>query len=479
MLGTTQALATDVASFPLLWVLPLATYLVTFVVAFAGRTRALTRVSSWAAPGLVMCVAASQSFESMSVRADPRIALPLYLATLFAVGVLCHGRLAEQRPPAADLTGFYLWIAVGGAFGALLSGIVAPLVFPSIVEYPLALVLACLAMPSGTPRKGDARATRVVRRGLPLALAAAAAALFVAGAVRSPLAGHTLLSVRTFFGVLRVRDAPGPKFLATAGPHAGEEMSLPMHGLYNGTTLHGTQVMRPGKPPAPTTYYHPSGPIGRAFEALRADPQRPPLRRVGIVGLGVGSLAAYAKPGERFTFFEIDPAVVRIAEDSALFSFLHDCTGTVDVVVGDGRIALQAEPDGEFDLLVIDAFSSDAVPIHLLTREALALDLRKTSSGGLVAFHLSSNFFALAPVVAEAAASLGVEGIYWDDEDLSTAQIVTAKQPSRWALVARDSRALSSIVGRYPWVPLATQRGPEGERPLWTDRYSSPLSVLQ
>jgi hypothetical protein len=343
---------------------------------------------------------------------------------------------------------------------------VAPTVFRSIVEYPLALVLACLAVPSA-------------RRAVPVALAAVAAALFVVAEVRSPLAGHTLLSVRTFFGVLRVRDAPGLKFLATAGPHAGEEMSLLMHSLYHGTTLHGAQVMRPGRPATPTTYYHPSGPIGRAFEALRADPMRPPLREAGIIGLGVGSLAAYANRDERFTFFEIDAAVVSIARDPELFSFLRECPGAVDVVVGDGRVALQSEPDGRFDLLVVDAFSSDAVPVHLLTREALALDLSKVSGTGLVALHLTSNFFALAPVVAEAAASLGVEGLYWEDAEISAAQLVTGKLPSRWVLVSRDPAALSSVARRAPWVPLATQRRPEGERQLWTDRYSSPLSALQ
>jgi hypothetical protein len=475
MLGTTQALSTDVASVPLLWVLPLAVYLVSFVVAFSGRSGAPTRASSWAAPALVLGVAASQS---MAVRTDPRVALPLYLAALFAVGVLCHGRLAARRPPAGDLTGFYLWIAVGGALGTVLAGIVAPLVFRSVVEYPLALVLSCLAVPSAA-RGAETRAFALARRALPAVLAAAAAALFVVAEARSPMAGYTILSERTFFGVLRVRDAPGLKFRATAGPHAGEETSLPMHGLYHGTTLHGTQVLRPGRPPTPTTYYHPSGPIGRAFDALRADPLRPPLREVGIIGLGVGSLAAYARPGERFTFFEIDPAVVRIARDPALFSFLQECKGTVDVIVRDGRVALQSEPDGKFDLLVVDAFSSDAIPVHLLTREALALDLSKVASEGLVAFHLTSNFFALAPVVAEAAASLGADGLYWDDEEVSVAQLVTAKQPSRWALVARDSAALSSIAGRSAWVPLATQRRAEGERRLWTDRYSSPLSALR
>jgi hypothetical protein len=464
-IGTTQALTTDVASVPLLWVLPLAVYLATFIVTF-GRARPPLRSASVAVVVLVLGVVACRW---RAVQPDPHVALPLYLAALFAVGVLCHGRLAQGRPPAGQLTAFYLAIAAGGAIGSLLCGLLAPLLFRSVVEYPLALVLACLAISSGGGP---------LRRLWPAAFAGAVATSFVIIALRSPIASNQRLITRSFFGVLRVDEAPGPMFKPAVGPHAGQPMSLPMHELYHGTTLHGLQVRRPSEQRLPTSYYHPSGPIGRVFAALR-DAQHPSLGQVGLVGLGVGTLAAYAQPGDRFTFFELDPAVVRIARDPALFSYLADSAGEVTVVVADGRIALGAAPDGRFRLLVIDAFGSDAVPVHLLTREALALDLRKLSPGGLVAFHLSSRFFDLAPVLAAAAASLGEPGAFWHDDSLSTVEAITGKRPSDWAVVAADPADLAALMASGPWVPLSSQLHATDGPWLWTDRRSSPLGALR
>jgi hypothetical protein len=481
MLGTTQAIATDVASIPLLWVIPLALYLASFVVAFALPGRALLRTAAVAVTVLVPAIVAAQW---TSVRPDPHITVPLYLATLFAVGVLCHARLAAQRPPSTDLTLFYLFVAAGGAVGGLLCGLVAPLVFRSIAEFPLALVAACLALPPWHPSsRSDGKRPMRTLRGFgtfwPALFGAIVAALFLAAAKASPLAGHDLFAVRTFYGVLRVKDEPGLPFVRQTGPQAGKEVRLPMHELYHGTTLHGVQMSRPGQPHLPTTYYHPSGPIGRLFASLRASAERSALlTEVGIVGLGVGSLAAYAKPGERFTFFEMDPAVVRIARDPTLFTFLSDCAGTTDVVVGDGRVSLTSQPDERFGLLVVDAFSSDTVPVHLLTREFVALALRKIRTGGLVAFLLSTTFFDLSPVVAEAVASLGTEGLYWHDRELSTVEIVTAKLPSTWIVAARTPADLDVVAKSGPWASLSSQRRATGGPWLWTDLYSSPLAAL-
>jgi hypothetical protein len=448
MLGTTQALTTDVAAVPLLWVLPLAAYLLTFVVAFA---RPPSRRGGWiAVPALVLAVAACQWWAAQP---DPRVAIPLTLGALLAVGLLCHGRLVRLRPPAGDLTAFYLCIAAGGALGSLLCALVAPLLFRSVAEYPLALVLACLAIPSR-------------RLAWPAALGVATA--FAAVALHDPTAGHDRLTVRSFFGVLRVKDAPGPSFRPATGPHAGQAMSLPMHELFHGTTLHGLQVQRPSEARLPTSYYHPSGPIGHVFAALAGTPE------IAVVGLGVGTLAAYAAPGARLTFFEIDPAVVRIARDPALFSYLRDARGRVEVVVADGRLALGQQADRRFGLIVIDAFGSDAVPVHLLTREALALYLARLAPGGLVAFHLSSRFFDLAAVVAEAAAGLGKPGLYWHDTSLSPVDVITGKRPSDWAVIASDARDLQVLAGG--WGALSAQRRAGAG---WTDQYSSPLGALR
>jgi hypothetical protein len=480
MLGTTQALTTDVASVPLLWVLPLATYLVTFVVAFGTRIHVSSRIASVATGVLVLAVALSLQGV---LRPNPRIALPLYLSTLLAVGMLCHGRLAEDRPPVPQLTDFYLSLAAGGALGSFFAGLLAPLLFTSILEFPLALVLACLALSVPPLRSGSGASPRspfeIARRGLPAIFATAVAILFARATSMGPLAADAVHVTRTFFGVLRVKEEPGPPFVPQSGPNAGHEVRLPMRELYHGTTLHGVQITRASQARMPTTYYHPTGPIGRLFAALRAFPGRGPLSEVGIVGLGVGSLAAYAQAGEHFTFFEIDPAVVRIARDPSFFSFLKDSPGRIDIVVEDGRIALAAQPDAHFDLVVVDAFSSDAVPVHLLTREALALALRKLKPGGFLAYHLSSSFFDLAPVVAETAASLGKQGLFWLDATMSPIEVVTLKQPSRWVVVAPDAGDLEQLAGAGKWEPLASVRRTDGGPWLWTDRYSSPLAALR
>jgi hypothetical protein len=313
----------------------------------------------------------------------------------------------------------------------------------------------------------------------PMAFAAGVGVLFAGAMAWSSTGGRDLLTTRTFFGVLRVCDEPGLRFTPTSGPHAGQEISFAMRRLYHGTTMHGVQVMRANERHLSTAYYHPSGPIGRVFAGLRDSPQHGDLLDVGIVGLGVGSLAAYAEKGEHFTFFEIDPAIVRIARDPSLFTFVEDSPGTIDIVVADGRIALAAQPDGRFGLLVVDAFSSDAVPVHLLTREALALLLRKLHSGGLIAFHLSSRFFDLAPVLAAAAASLGKEGLFWKDEALSTVDAITGKWPSYWVVVANAAGDLAAVARAGAWVSLDSQRRSGGGPWLWTDQYSSPLGVIR
>jgi hypothetical protein len=514
MLGTTQALTTDVAAVPLLWVVPLALYLLTFVLAFARPHWLPPRILSWALAALVLVVAATQWLSS---RPAPRLALPLYLATLFAAGALCHGRLARSRPPARELTGFYLAIAAGGALGSMVCGLLAPLVLRSVAEYPAALVLACLCRPGGriglrrdvvpalafiavvatvhwmlTPSNPmAARSLQVEVPLISLALAVLAfrpwpfatglAVMFFMAATTGPNAGHDVLTTRSFFGVLRVKNTPGMPFVTGDGQDRAPTR-LPMHELYHGTTLHGIQI-RTGNQlqRLPTSYFHPQGPLGRVFAGLRARPGRPQLAEVGVVGLGAGTLAAYGQAGERFTFFEIDPKVAQIARDPELFSFLEDSPARTEIVVADGRIALAAQPDGRFDLLVMDAFSSDAPPVHLLTHEALALVLRKLRPGGVAAYNVTGTYFDLAPVLAEGVAALGdlAGGLYWSDDSHLPAGLALGKAPSCWVVVAADRAYLEAIRGTGPWAPLSSQRRTGGRRWLWTDRSSSPLAALR
>jgi hypothetical protein len=457
MLGATLSITTDVASVPLLWVVPLALYLLSFVLAFAAP---LPVRFLWAVTvALVLAVVAVQG---TAIQPSPRLAIPLHLTTLFVVGLLCHGRLAAERPPPSGLTGFYLALATGGALGSVFCGLVAPLIFDSVAEYPVALVLACLC------GVGAGRWRR-----LPPLAAALVAVLFVAAGRLGPLAGHDLLRTRSFFGVLRVRDVPGPPFIMGEGL----PRRLPMHELYHGSTLHGLQLWTGDRlQRLPTAYYHPTGPLGRAIAGLRARPEGGRLDEVGVVGLGVGAVAGYALKSERFTFFEIDPEVERIARDPRQFTFLRDTGAVVDIRQQDGRVGLSAQPDDGFYLLVMDAFSSDAVPVHLLTREGVDLALRKVRPGGVVAYHLSSAFFDLAPVVAEAAASLQAPGLVWFDEAREPAALAVGKAPSLWVLLARKESDLEPLIATGPWQPLAT-RLESGQ--LWTDQHASPLTALR
>jgi spermidine synthase len=261
----------------------------------------------------------------------------------------------------------------------------------------------------------------------------------------------------------------------TGGGRTGQVTPVRSLLLYHGTTVHGTQVMHPDFKLEPTTYYHRTGPIGHVFRAYE---NTPTVQEVGVVGLGVGSLAAYGEPGRRFSFYEIDPAVVRIARDQ--FTFLRDSRGEVKTLVGDGRLLVAAEPDGKFGLLVIDGFSSDSIPVHLLTREAVALYLRKLRPDGLLALHVTSAYFDLLPVAAEIAASLGVTGLSWADADVSAQQALTGKLTSYWVVIAPNAATLAPLRADTHWHPLAeARRGGGNDALLWTDNHSSPLRALK
>jgi hypothetical protein len=516
MLGATLELTTDVAAIPLLWILPLALYLLTFVVAFSTRLVTASRHSGYVLA--VLCVAVAV-ISWIGARPSPALAIPLHLAALTAVGLVCHGRLAASRPVPERLTEFYLWIGFGGMLGGLFNAVVAPRLFDSVVEYPLALVLACwLRAPGSRERRALSRQRGILvdvaliclvllfmaglhaflsheisaeetrlRIEAPIAgliclglvrrrvrFGVALGMLFLAAASLGGTAGTTLHAERTFFGVLRVKVREGSPYKMPGSADPDTVHRIASHDLYHGTTRHNRQMLDPELRRVPATYYHPSGPIGQVFLALR-DAGR--SDDVGLVGLGAGSLAAYARAGQRFTFYEIDPAMTRIARDPRWFTYLQDSRGEVRIADGDGRLLLSQEPDGRFGLIVIDGFSSDAIPVHLLTREALELYVRKLSDRGLLALHLTSEHFDLLPVVQALAADLHLSGAHWWDEELSDWHKISGKSASHWAVLARDAAALSPLREHGAWEPLEAS-GAE-RRFLWTDDFSSPLLVLR
>ncbi|HEV7913673.1 MAG TPA: fused MFS/spermidine synthase, partial [Albitalea sp.] len=462
LLAVTSYMSTDVASVPLLWMVPLCVYLATFVVAF----------SPWAAPvrGLAtrfmpLAVITLALVLIAQLNQPASLVIPLHLLVFAVIALACHGELAHDRPSPARLTEFYFWISLGGMLGGLFNALLAPVIFSGIVEYPLVLIVACLVR-RGTAgssvrgawrhdlgwitlvatlailsvvisnRFGSASRLLIVGAALPALLAfsqqrrpvrfaACVAALLLSGElVQSPF-GHAVYAARTFFGVYRVRV----------------DDRLHYNFMFHGPTLHGMQSTLDDRRAASLSYFHKSGPIGQVFAAV---PQAGGTNEVAVVGLGVGSLASYAAPSQRWTIYEIDPAVEWIARDPEYFTYLRDCGTRCNVVIGDARISLTHARPQQFGLIILDAFSSDAIPIHLLTREALSLYLSRLAPGGAIALHISNLHLSLSPVLGRLAAAEGLTTL-WQREPATAGSVADGKFPSEWMVIARTPEDLGAL----------------------------------
>ncbi|HZW33223.1 MAG TPA: fused MFS/spermidine synthase, partial [Isosphaeraceae bacterium] len=500
LMGVTAYLTTDLAAIPLLWVIPLALYLSSFIIAFAGAGTALVRIASQALPVLVVPLVLVLTAGFVHA-----VWIPLHLLAFFAGSVACHGRLARLRPPARHLATFYVTIALGGLLGGVFNAVIAPVVFHRIVEYPLAVVLACMVAP-GLEGRGERRAGRpwlsdlllpvvvfllaallttnqagladsvmgvlgvMIASGLglyacatarrrPARFAMVAGAVLVAGGLSQGPGGRLLHIERNFFGVVRVT----------------EDSERKVHRLFHGSTLHGQQSLDPALSREPSTYFTRSGPIGQVFAALG-----PRLDRAGaqvaIVGLGAGTLATYARPGQRWTFYEIDPAVVRIARDPRFFTYLRDCAAaSLEIVLGDARLRLRAAPDRAYRLIVLDAFSSDAVPVHLVSREAIRLYRGKLAAGGVLVFNLSNRYLDLEPVMGRQAQDAGLVCRIQLDTTLSPEERHAGKQPSIWAVMAASADDLEGLASDPRWrLPVLRPNSR-----AWTDDYSDLARYLR
>ncbi len=493
MLGVTNYMSTDIASIPLLWIVPLALYLLTFILLFAPQPP----VPHWLMvqalpilllPLLVLIVA--------GVHRPVALLLPLHLVTFFVAAMVCHGELARDRPGPGHLTEFYLWMSFGGVLGGVFNALVAPLLFTSVVEYPLALVLACLLGPLPGVSPGwfrlSARTLDVLGPAL-LALVTLAAAAGIVRLAPGPLGtvlvfcvaaivcfgfrhrslrfglgvgaillvgllytgdqSRLLWSERSFFGIHRIFQTP------TGNAHL----------LIHGTTLHGMQSLDPKHALEPLSYYSRSGPAGRVFAALNPAVSR----EIGVVGMGTGSLACYGKAGQRWTFYEIDPTVERIARDDRFFTFLRDSPPTIEVVLGDARLSLVNAAPQRFGLLILDAYSSDSIPLHLISREALHLYQSKLSDHGVLLFHISNRHLDLEPVIAALAQDAGLIARILDDTSRSNADATIEKTASRWVVMARRREDLG-VLAESPH----TREPRTNDAPVWTDDFSSLLSVF-
>jgi hypothetical protein len=513
MLGVTTYATTDLAPVPLLWVGPLAIYLGTYVLAFMRKPPIGHARMLGAMPAAILAVA----FLSLVGATKPFwLLLLVHLAGLFVIAMACHGELARYRPGPRHLTAFYLVVSVGGALGGLFNGLLAPWLFRSVIEYPLALVAACivriLTMPAVPPsptwqviaghQQPRSRAHVLARQAIlpcvllvtatvtilftrnldeswrllaasqvatafcviaysmrrrPARFAWAAGALLIAPSLAARTE-NTIYFGRSFFGVHRVTYEPQMK----------------CNVYTHGTTIHGVQSTLPDRRHVAGAYYHATGPAGDVL--ARSGPWQ-----VGIIGLGVGTLAAYARAGQTYTYLEIDPVVAEIAETPALFSYLADARSRgadVRVVLGDGRRCLDGMRDGLYDVLVLDAYSSDTVPIHLVTREAMALYLRKLAPHGLIAMNVSSRYLDLGPVLSALAQQAGLQGLERLDTLESAADQNAArhdgKAVSRWIVLGRTTQDLAPIMGAgSAWGPLA----PSSSR-AWTDDRANILSAI-
>ncbi|WP_461315343.1 fused MFS/spermidine synthase [Bradyrhizobium embrapense] len=493
VVAVTAAISVDLAAAPLLWVLPLSLYLLTFVAIFRER--------AWVAHGRVLklvpfAAVALVAIASTVVRPYFGILLATHLAGFLVIALACHGELYRRRPQPARLTEFYLWTSFGGMIGGLFAGLISPHIFNGIAEYPMLVLAALLAMPA-TLDGGPGRFLR--QSGLGLALAASTLCIMWLR-VRMPasatlpidialivLAGVMVLARRQparFFGlaalafVIAKLDplfAPIEQVRSFFGVHrVVEDRSGQFRLLMHGTIAHGAERVRnaDGTPvsgrPEPTTYYYVGGPISDAIAAARKAQGR--LAHVAAVGLGTGSLACHRQDGEDWTFFELDPQVVRIATDPALFHFLGECGPNIRIVLGDARLTLTASAE-QYDLIVLDAFTSDAIPLHLLTREAFAGYLLHLTTHGVIVLHISNRHMALR---GPAAAVGQAEGLVAFGK-LQLPPAVTendARAASDVVVFARDVKDLGDLPTQG-WARLNP-----GSRVAWSDDYANILGAV-
>jgi spermidine synthase len=437
--AVTEHLTVNVAAIPLLWVLPLAVYLATFVVAFQfGRS-----LPRYILLGLLAVMLVGLGSFAM----HPEMALPvalgigMFLLELLLACMFCHSELYGLRPQRVDeVTKFYLTIAAGGAAGAFLVGIVAPAVFHA--DYDLSITFAVTGVLVLAMCWGEGMKQRLLWGGVSLLV------LFFLSPLRSEYGHQVLYSTRNFYGGLRVTQTQAPD---------GDVVRTLMHG----TVTHGTEIMTPELQRVPTAYYGRGSGVGLALRLCCGDR----ARRIGVVGLGAGTLAAYGRVGDEMRFYEINPAVRPIAQN--LFAYLRNSAATISFAEGDARASLAAEPAQGFDVLAIDAFSGDAIPLHLLTVQALAIYRKHLAPGGVLAFHVSNRYVDLAPELAELANSAGMEAREVTDEEDDP----DSKWVSTWVLLTTNGDFL-----RMPEMhPLIRRTGVKA----WTDDYSSLLPLIR
>ncbi|MFM9828917.1 MAG: spermidine synthase [Sphingomonas sp.] len=501
MLATTTYLTTDIVAMPMLWVIPLGLYLVSFSVAFATNRAAADAITRFA-PIIVLL------FGGVSIggfQEYPYFNAALALGLLFVISVALHTAMFRVRPSTERLTGFYLAMSLGGALGGVFAGLVAPLLFNWTWEYPLLVLAAGVCVPQAMVVgplaglwNGDARRRRIMTLACALGVllllmgVMSAPASFDSGVTRGAIfgalvvlemvaLGHraafiiVLTGALLIFGGLRslyLSLEPDVRSRSYFGVYTVNELPR-QHFLSHGTTIHGVELIgTPERERTPTNYFVRESGIAQAL--LAAPALFGAQARIGVVGLGAGTLACYAQPGQSWRYYEIDPAVVRIARDTGQFRFLSRCLPGVKMIVGDARLRVAREAPNSLDVLVLDAFSSDAVPIHLLTLEAFASYGKVVTQGGLVMVNITNRFVDLQPMLAAAGKHGG-----WSSATLVYSPALPLPEGvsgSRWVALSRDPAVIAALTARNrAWVPLRTKPG----LAPWTDDYASILPLLK
>jgi SAM-dependent methyltransferase len=450
LLAFTSHVTQNVAPIPFMWIAPLALYLLSFILTFDGRG---WYIRSLFVPLLVAGVAGVvATLHSEFRHGSLALMLPVQLGTLFVACMVCHGELVRLKPHPRHLTGFYLAIALGGALGGVFVGLVAPHAFPDLWELPIGLVVTLLLMAvvlaADRAAFPTARVWRTAVVGVALSTGLVASSLLW---IYRDIAGGAQVMTRNFYAAMRVWQSG-----------EGEEASKV---LTHGSITHGKQFLAPGRRNQVTTYYGPTSGVGRAIEVKR---RAGPLR-VGVIGLGTGTLAAYGRAGDTFRLYEINPQVIDLAMKH--FTYLTDTAAKVETALGDARLSLEREPPQNFDVLVVDAFSSDAIPVHLLTAEAFKVYFRHLKPGGILAVHISNRYLDLKPVLRQAAAKFDRHARLVDED--SDDERVT--YGSTWVLISDDAAVFEGPPLDGAAEPLASDRSVR----LWTDDYSDLIGILK
>jgi len=490
LLGLTTHITTDIATVPLLWIVPLALYLLSFVLVFSRLPNWVRIAFAWLMPATWLLI--------LTGWLDPWSTLGLLLIFFFATSMVLHGELARLRPPVARLTEYYFCMSLGGVLGGVVNALLAPLLLNGFYEYQitvvlafllisspwpsanrepflwtdvafplgLALIAALLVIESGSTKSGWVAVVACaffIRR--PIRFGLGIAVLLICSSLLAASRYETVYQSRNFFGILKVWE----------GSDDPQISKTKRHHLIHGNIEHGLQEMSEDRElrRMPRSYYDMWGPIGQVFKLNQSGVFSP----VGVIGLGAGAIASYTAPGQEVTFFEINPDVVKVATDPKYFTYLSECEGKVRIVLGDARLMIEREPAKNFGVIVVDAFSSDAIPIHLLTVEALDIYLDKLTDDGLIAFHISNHYLELDRVLDGLARARGLHGLIQKDKRLSRDDVARGKRESDWVLLARNAAAFRWVKGiPLPlWQPLPNA----SDSPVWTDDYSSLLSVLR